>query len=127
MTMLTFPIPANKARLANLTLARVTVLKDKSEIRKRKSRDDNMWLAYIAEAQQSKVTVAIEAPATAIVGKYRLAVSMVTKDAQDKDVKCVERYPGEFYLIFNPWCPGKSDTHHTKRRAKLTECHLLCC
>ena len=85
----------------------MTVLKDKTDLRKRKTRDDNLWLAYITETNQSKVTVAVQAPAAAIVGKYRLAVSLVTKDAQEKDVKCVERYPGEFYIIFNPWCDGE--------------------
>ena len=55
---------------------------------------------------QSGVTIAVHAASNAIVGSYRLAASLLTKNEQKQDVKCVERVAEEFLLIFNPWCKG---------------------
>ena len=91
-------------RVGNDTLIKLKVHNHRDDV---KDAAHDAWYAYVSNPSQSGVTVAVHPASNAIVGAYRLAVSLLTKDEHKHDVKCVERVAEEFILLFNPWCKGQ--------------------
>lgn len=48
------------------------------------------------------MTINITSPPDAVIGRYRLSARLSSRR------KHSDRKLGEFVLLFNPWCPGRS-------------------
>lgn len=62
----------------------------------------NAWRAVKEAQTKNTVTVSLTSPPSAVIGRYLLSarVSSLRKRS--------DRKLGEFVLLFNPWCPGRS-------------------
>lgn len=60
------------------------------------------WTAAKEVQSGNTVTVSLTSPPDAIIGRYLLRARPSSRR------KHSDRKLGEFVLLFNPWCPGKS-------------------
>ena len=63
---------------------------------------DKWW--FNQQGAQDEILLTLHSPADAIIGEYRLTVSIMSSDGDI--VKKTEKIG--FHLLFNPWCRGKS-------------------
>lgn len=60
------------------------------------------WTAMKEAQKETAVTVSLSSPPNAVIGRYLLSVRVSSRR------KHSNRKLGEFVLLFNPWCPGRS-------------------
>lgn len=60
------------------------------------------WTAVKEAQPETAVTVSLTSPPNAVIGRYLLSVRVSSRR------KHSNRKLGEFVLLFNPWCPGRS-------------------
>ncbi|KAL2093176.1 hypothetical protein ACEWY4_010488 [Coilia grayii] len=70
---------------------------------------------FSQQAAQSELLLTLHSPADAPVGKYSLAVLLLSSDGRILE----ETVPESFYLLFNPWC--KADVVHLPDEVLLQE------
>lgn len=62
----------------------------------------NAWTAVRAAQKGKTVTIKVTSPPDAVIGRYRLSARLSSRRRHS------DRKLGEFVLLFNPWCPGRS-------------------
>lgn len=60
------------------------------------------WTAARAAQKGNTVTIHITSPPDAVIGRYGLSARLSSRRRHS------DRKLGEFVLLFNPWCPGRS-------------------
>lgn len=60
------------------------------------------WTAVKEAQKENTVTISVVSPPDAVIGRYRLSTRLASRR------KHSDRKLGEFVLLFNPWCPGRS-------------------
>lgn len=60
------------------------------------------WMAVKEAQTENSVTFSLASPPNAIIGRYQLSARVSSRRKQS------DRKLGEFILLFNPWCPGRS-------------------
>lgn len=60
------------------------------------------WTAVKEAQAEDTVTVSLASPPNAVIGRYLLSARVSSRR------KHSDRKLGEFILLFNPWCPGRS-------------------
>lgn len=63
---------------------------------------ENAWTAVRAAQKGNTVTIKVTSPPDAVIGRYQLSARLSSRR------KHRDRKLGEFVLLFNPWCPGRS-------------------
>lgn len=63
---------------------------------------DDSWTAVKEAQTENATTVSLTSPPDAVIGRYQLS-ARVSSRRKHNDLKL-----GEFVLLFNPWCPGRS-------------------
>ncbi|XP_063052954.1 protein-glutamine gamma-glutamyltransferase 2-like [Engraulis encrasicolus] len=77
-------------------------------------RDPAQWW-FSVQGAQSEMLLTVHSPPDAPIGKYSLAVLLVSSDGHIME----ETAPESFYLLYNPWC--KADTVHLPDDVLLKE------
>lgn len=60
------------------------------------------WAAVKEAETENTVTISISSPPNAVIGRYLMSTRVSSRRKQN------DRKLGEFVLLFNPWCPGRS-------------------
>lgn len=60
------------------------------------------WMAVKEAQTENTTTFSLASPPNAIIGRYQLSARVSSRR------KHSDRKLGEFVLLFNPWCPGRS-------------------
>lgn len=60
------------------------------------------WAAVKEEQTESTVAISLTSPPDAVIGRYLLSARACSRRRHS------DRKLGEFILLFNPWCPGRS-------------------
>ena len=58
-------------------------------------------------SREGTLEVAINPPATAIIGRYQLYVETHLKGNDDKSLRRYEHEDDDIIVLFNPWCSGR--------------------
>lgn len=65
------------------------------------------WGATILTEKENNVTVRVVTPPTLYVGKWTFRVDVIKKYL-DKNIVYRYKHPEPIYILFNPWCKGRS-------------------
>ncbi|RXM93013.1 Protein-glutamine gamma-glutamyltransferase K, partial [Acipenser ruthenus] len=63
--------------------------------------EDNQWEAKIVQRAGSRVKLSVRSPATAVIGRYKFAV---TTHSSRGDFKMEHDPKNDITFLFNPWC-----------------------
>lgn len=63
---------------------------------------DDSWTAVKEAQTENGTTVSLTSPPNAVIGRYQLSARVSSRRKHN------DRKLGEFVLLFNPWCPGRS-------------------
>ncbi len=56
------------------------------------------WAFKVLKAEDKSLTLEINCPADAMLGKYELTI--------ENDDHVIYKHPNDLYVLFNPWCKG---------------------
>lgn len=65
------------------------------------------WSAAQGSGDGNSVNFTLNSPPTAAIGRYKLSLQVTCGN------KAYSRFIGQFVLLFNPWCSGKTSASGT--------------
>lgn len=71
--------------------------------------EDDRWEAKIVEQEGNRVKLSVNSTPTAVIGRYRLSV---VTSALTADLTSIYESKNDVYMLFNPWCEGKTTPFH---------------